>query len=167
MSVDILALEKKQYISLPADHKYMEINCKGQSTADIANMYVISYLQIHEPRFANTLLSKVNCIDQNKILYLYCTVGLAKNINYFVYANVAANYQNNWIEQNTHYSWLVANEVCKTNGVELLYFMSRSELDEFTTILRRGDMLPFLEAVFIGLTYNGFKVSLFKIFKLN
>ena len=162
MSVDILALEQKQYISLPADHKYLEINCKGQIAVGIANMYVISHLRIHETHFVNIYFQDA-CMDLNKIV-LYCTTVMGNNVNYLVYANVGAYYQNNWIKDNTHYSWLMANQLCQNNGVELLYFMSRSELDEFTSILRRTDVLPFLEAVFIGLIYNGFKVGVFELF---
>ena len=123
---------------------------------------LFSYLQIHEPHFGNNY-SQDACMDLNKAL-LHCITVMGNNVNYLVYANVGAYYQNNWVKDNIHYSWLMANQLCQKNGVELLYFMSRSELDEFTSILRRTDTLPFLEAVFIGLIYNEFKVGLFETF---
>ena len=76
-----------------------------------------------------------------------------------MYAYVAAYYKNNTIQEYSHYSWLMANEVCKNRGAELLYFMSRNELDEFISMLRQSDEMPFLEAIFIGLFHNGIKVS--------
>ena len=159
MAFDIFTFEQKQYISLPALHKYLEINCKNQNTAEIANIDILFHLQINEPRFL-IMYSWGTCTHQ----YVYCHTVPGNNVKYFVYANVAAYYKNNWIEENAHYSWQMANEICRNLGVELLYFMSRNGLDEFTSMLRNSDAFPFLEAVFIGLIYNGLKVGLHKVF---
>ena len=160
MSVDILTLKQKQYISLPGEHKHLEIKCKDQITAEMANIYIIYYLQKQEPYFRHSTEMPHKC-ETN----IYCTKIYGNNVEYLVYANVARYYPNNWIEYGTNYSWLMAYELCEKNELDLLYFMSRNELDEFTSVLRRADMLPLLEAVFIGLQFNERKVGLFKLFK--
>ena len=95
MSVDILTLKQKQYISLPGDHKHLEITCEDQLLSQIANIYIISYLQKHEPYFGYHIFPDV-CVDDKN---MYCITIMGSNIKYLVYADVSAYYQNNWIRR--------------------------------------------------------------------
>ena len=56
-------------------------------------------------------------------------------------------------------SWNEASEICKKLGGYLPHFPSRNELDKFIVMLLKSDKLPFIEALYIGLTHDLGKVS--------
>ena len=160
MSVDLLSLQQMQYISLPGEHKYLEISCcKLPTSPKVSNIYITSRPQ-QEPFRRGVRMSPL-C---NVYRYIDCYEIFRSNMIFFVYSNISSYSPYQPASKDPNYSWTMANEFCKLIGSELLYFTKREELDDFTTMLLKIHSIPFLEAVFIGLRYNEQKVNLFKLY---
>ena len=52
-------------------------------------------------------------------------------------------------------SWTQASELCKKAGAYLPYFTNREDLEELLAMLKLSQDMPPIEAIFIGLRFNG------------
>ena len=154
MTVDLLTLQQKQYISIPGQHKNFKINCKGPIPPKMSHIYITSHLEEHRHMFTSKILKF--CHSQR---YMYCLKFLTNNAEYIVYGNNSAYHSNVYIDQKIYFSWDKSNSFYKGIGYELPYFMKRDELDKFIRLLHGEDKIPYLEAIFIGLTHNDELVS--------
>ena len=154
--MDLLSLQQKQYISIPGKHKNLEINCKGPIPLEMSHIYITSHLEEHKHMFIQRMLK--SCHYQK---YTYCLKFWKDNLEYIVYGNSSVYSSNGQIGQKIYFSWNQSNKLCKGNNYELPYFMKRDELDEFIRLLHGVHTIPYLEAIFIGLTYNGEMVGFF------
>ena len=187
MTVDLFSLQQMQYISLPGEHKHLEISCEGSTSQEVPPQEVsplevppqevapqvvspqvvpppevpITYItsrQKQEP-FRRGVGSATLC---NVYRYIDCYKIYRNNMIFFVYSNISSYFPNQPATEDPNHSWMMANEFCQLIGADLLYFTQRAQLDDFTTMLLEVRIFPFVEAVFIGLRYNELKVNLFK-----
>ena len=140
-----------QYISLPGYYKQFQMICKGLIPPGMSSIYFTSSMRLTRHGFTTELYI---CRLQS---YIHCLKFRKKKTMYYFYGNFTAYYET---RGNTNYSWLMAHEFCKSRHMELPFFMSRIELDEFLRYLQKSDVIPFLEAIFISLKYNINKVCL-------
>ena len=151
MSVHLHTLKQMQYISLPGHHKQFEMTCKGSVPPGMSSIYFTSFLRPTCHGFRTQLFI---CQHQS---YIHCLKFGKKSAMYYFCGNFTAYYE---AIGNTNYSWQMAYEFCRTKHMELPFFMSRIELDEFLRYVQRSDIIPFIEAIFISLRYNSNKVCL-------
>ena len=64
-------------------------------------------------------------------------------------------------------SWDQSFKLCKGLGGDLPIFISSYELDIFITLLQKSRYLPFIEAIYIGLSYNWTQVGFEVYINLN
>ena len=154
MSVDLLSLQQIQYISLPGEHKCLEISCEDSTQSEVFPIYITSRpqqeqfrVQIIDATFCNMFYRYMNCYD------IY-----HNNMIFFVYSNISSYSSYQPASDDPNYSRRRASEFCKHIFYDLLYFTNREELDDFITMLLDIRDITFLEAVFIGLRYNELKV---------
>ena len=150
-----------QYISLPGEHKHLEISCEGSTPQEVSSQEVSTiYITSHpkQESFKRDMIMSTLC---NNYRYIDCYEINRNNMIFFMYSNISSYFPNEPATEDPSYSWKMANDFCKLIGKELLYFMQQEELDDFTTMLLEIRILPFVEAVFIGLKYNKLKVNLF------
>ena len=72
MSVDLLSLQQMQYISLPGEHKHLEINCEGStpqevSPHEVSTIYITSHPK-QQPFMSDMIMSTL-C---NNYRYIDC-----------------------------------------------------------------------------------------------
>ena len=120
----------------------------------MSNIYIILYFQKYKIGYRH---SPLEFCDLSQ--YMYCLELVKNNVKYLLYGNISNYYQNINIDEKIHFSWVNSNRLCKKMGYELPYFKSRDELNDLIQILYRADTIPYLEAIFIGLFYNQYKVS--------
>ena len=163
LSVDLLTLQQKQYISIPGQHENFEINCKGPLPLGVTHIYITSVLEKHiNYKYKYIMLDY--CLSER---HMYCSNFWIDNVEYMIYGNNSAYHPNMPIDQKIYFSWSDSNNFCRKMGSELLYFISRDELDDFISILHGTDKIPYLEAVFIGLIHNNKNVSFYQIILKN
>ena len=155
MSLDLLSLHQKHYISILGRHKSFEINCEGFIPPKMSHIYVTSCLE----DYYNDFISRHFKFCHYQTQYMYCQPFRKNNLEYLVYGKVSNFYPHQHVYEKIYYSWLKGNRFCKRLGYELPYFMSRDELDDFKSLLHGSGSIPYLEAVFVGLFYNNQKVS--------
>ena len=144
-----MALKQRQYISLPGEHKQFDMVCKGLIPPGLLNIYQISFLR---PKSDGFTTQDNMCKFES---YIHCLKFFKKGVTYYVHGNFAGYYGKN---VSIYYSWLMASKFCRKRNMELPFFMSRNELDDFIRYVQRSDMIPWSEAIFIGLRYNENKV---------
>ena len=142
MSADLLTLQQRQYISVQGEHSHFKMDCKGLIPPGLSNIYLTTLLKPKSDGFAT---QPNRCKKQS---YIHCLKFFKKGVIYYVHGNLTGYY----------YSWLMANEFCRNRHMELPFFLSRSELDDFTRYVQRSNLIPWSEAIFIGLRYNENKV---------
>ena len=152
--MDLLTLQQKQYISIPGEHNDFEINCIGLIPPEISHIYITLHFETYTDGFRYTPLEFCHYFK-----YMYCLKFMKNNMEYIIYGNISNYYQNINIDEKIHFSWLNGNQLCKQMGYQLPYFVSRDELDDLIHILHGADSIPYIEAIFIGLSYNQHKVS--------
>ena len=147
MSVNLKALQQMQYISLGGYHKHFEFQCEGLIPPNMSHIYITSFRTFRRQVPETSLY----CEER----YIHCSEFIGNAVTYFAYGNYKAYYV---AEENTHYSWSMADESCRGKSMVLPFFVSRDELDEFIRSLQISYFILFPEAVFIGLKFNKTKV---------
>ena len=161
MSLDLLSLQQRQYISIRGEHKNFEINCEGFIPPEMSHIYVTSLLEKKSDGFKNEDLKFCHYHGNvHQKHYMYCRQFSKNNVEYLIFGNVSNFYPHKYIDKKIYYSWLNANTFCKRMGYELPYFMSRDELDDLIALLHGSGYIPLLEAIFVGLLYIEHKVNL-------
>ena len=161
MSVDLWGLQQMQYISLRGEQKYSEISCKLPTSPKVSNIYITSRPQQELIQQKVTIANLLQCLQ----IHLDCYEIHGNNMIYFVYSNISSYSSDQPASDDPNFSWRTGNFFCKLIGSELLYFTNGEELGDFTAMLLEISEIPFLEAVFIGLRYNGLKVNLLKLYE--
>ena len=156
MSVDLLTLQRKQQISIPGEHRHFEIICKVFVPLELSHIHVAIHMQKYKHGFRYREMKF--CYSLN---YMHCLQIWKNNIEYIIYKNLSNYYPNTSIDQKMHFSWLHANRFCKRMGYELPHFMNRDELDDLIGALHGIFIIPYLEAIFIGLFKNEHKVIIY------
>ena len=161
MSLDLLSLQQRQYISIRGEHKNFEINCEGFIPPEMSHIYVTSLLEKKSDGFKKEDLKFCHYHGNvHQKHYMYCRQFSKNNVEYLIFGNVSNFYPHKYIDKKIYYSWLNANTFCKRMGYELPYFMSRDELDDLIALLHGSGYIPLLEAIFVGLLYIEHKVNL-------
>ena len=160
MSLDLLTLQQKQYISVHGKYINLDISCPPSVPTLVTHFYVMWFLESTKEH-AFTLSPMIICTGY----YLYCqevaSDGRSK-IKYMIFGKVRPFFQStsSYSEKSNKYSWREADVTCRMRfSGDLPYFNNRNELDEFTAMLKKSARIPFIEAVFIGLIYNQLKVG--------
>ena len=153
MAVDFLSLQGMQYISLQGKHKHLEISCEGSTPPEMSTIYITS--RPKQEAIRRRVAVPTFCRPYR---YIDCYEIHRNNMIFFVYSNISGYSPDQPASDDPNYSWMMGNNFCKMIGSELLYFTTREELDDFTTLLLEIHHIPVLEAVFIGLRYNEIKV---------
>ena len=159
VSLDLLTLQQKKYISVHGKYINLDISCPPSVSSLVSHFYITWFLESTKEHVF-TFSPMIICTGY----YLYCQTvesnGRSK-IKYIIFGKVRPFFDSRslYSEKNNKYSWIGAYTTCLRFRADLPYFNSRNELDEFIAMLRKSARIPFIEAVFIGLSYNQLKVS--------
>ena len=161
LSTDIIALAKKQYISLPGREHKFSVKCNGLIPKYVTHFDAVTFMG-HTKKYNYNFGLWDKCI-LNGIIDLFClnvTVHSKSMTTYLILGNL--NYYTIAVEAKTQYkiSWNKAYELCQQFGTNLPSFMSRDEIDEFRSLLLKAQYIPFIEAIFIGLHFKEAGVSM-------
>ena len=155
--MDLFTLQQKQYITLHGKYSNLEVNCPASVPAAITQFHVMWFLESTKDH-TFTFHPIESCIRHSKFCLL--VVSQKSKIKYTIFGQIKPLlYGRSTYEKENRFSWSIAHSLCRDLGAELPYFKNRDELDEFAALLRKSNMVPFVEAIFIGLKYNPLKVS--------
>ena len=113
MSLDLLSLQQRQYISIRGEHKNFEINCEGFIPPEMSHIYVTSLLEKKSDGFKNEDLKFCHYHGNvHQKHYMYCRQFSKNNVEYLIFGNVSNFYPHKYIDKKI-YCWLNANTFCK------------------------------------------------------
>ena len=149
-------------ISLQGVHREVKIDFSQSPLVVGRRLLQITWFDNSYKDYIITFKKWSNCQKFNKDCLYVTTKDTNHHFKTYVFAGKLLIYTNNHTFQNQHgnkTSWEEASGMCTKLGGNLPHFTNGQDLNEFITVLLKSQNIPFIEAVYIGLTHEPGQVS--------